>query len=94
MSDGIQAFQEQVRAFAAAHGLFSSVERLRIGFSGGPDSTALTLVLAAVFPRLEAVHLHHGLRGAAADGDAEWCARFCRERGIPFSTAALDVPGR
>ena len=51
--------------------------RLAIALSGGADSVALLRVLAA--RRLElglvlhAAHLHHGLRGAEADGDLAFC---------------------
>ena len=42
--------------------------------SGGADSTCLWHVLGALGYRVRAVHVHHGLRGAEADADAEHCA--------------------
>jgi len=85
---------ERVAGFCREHGLLAGLRRVRVGFSGGADSTALLLVLRGLAQPLEAVHLHHGLRAAGADADALWCAQFCRERGIPFTAARLDVPGR
>jgi tRNA(Ile)-lysidine synthetase-like protein len=41
--------------------------------SGGADSTCLWHVLGALGYRVSAVHVHHGLRGAESDGDAEFC---------------------
>ncbi len=82
---------DRVHQYIRAHGLLAAGQRVRVGFSGGADSTALLLVLDGLQLDLEAVHLHHGIRGAAADADAEWCARFCAARGIPFLAARLDV---
>ena len=42
--------------------------------SGGADSTCLWHALGALGYRVGAVHVHHGLRGAEADADAEHCA--------------------
>ena len=42
--------------------------------SGGPDSTCLWHALGALGYGVRAVHVHHGLRGAEADADAEHCA--------------------
>ena len=42
--------------------------------SGGVDSTCLWHVLRALDYEVSAVHVHHGVRGADADADAEHCA--------------------
>jgi tRNA(Ile)-lysidine synthase len=65
---------------------------LRVGFSGGPDSTALLLALHRSQVAIEAVHFQHGIRGADADADAAWCAGFCELRKIPFQCVHLHVP--
>ena len=87
---------ERVRAFVREHGLLDAVADLRVGFSGGADSTALLVILCELFrgERFTAVHLHHGIRGRDADADAVWCEAFCREHGIPFESVRLDVPSR
>ena len=56
--------------------------RLVIGLSGGADSVALLHVLHSLqkefaWDSLTAVHIHHGLRGAAADEDARFAESFC-----------------
>ncbi len=83
-----------IRALLAAQRALVGVRELWAGFSGGADSTALLLLLRQVAPELPltAVHFHHGLRGAAADADAGWCAAFCQRHGIPFLLARLEVP--
>lgn len=57
-----------------------------VGYSGGADSTALLHLLAS--PSLDvgivAVHVHHGVRGAEADGDADFCAAVCRRLDVPL----------
>ena len=65
---------------------------LLVGFSGGADSTALLLTLYELGYPLRAVHFNHGIRGAEADQDAEWCAEFCRKRQIAFESHSLAVP--
>ncbi|MFN0153873.1 MAG: tRNA lysidine(34) synthetase TilS [Gaiella sp.] len=42
--------------------------------SGGADSTCLWHSLGSLGHEVRAVHVHHGVRGAAADADAEHCA--------------------
>jgi len=71
--------------------------RLRIGFSGGADSTALLLMLLKWQwqpSQLEAVHFEHGLRGEASRLDAAWCADFCKKHKIRFTLVELDLAKR
>ena len=72
-------------------------KKLRVGFSGGADSTALLLLLLKwgwLPEELHAVHFEHGLRGEASRNDAEWCRNFCRERHIPFTLVELNLGER
>ena len=59
--------------------------------SGGVDSISLLHWLHARGVRVAAAHLHHGLRGAAADGDEAFVKDFCLTRGIPFYVEHADV---
>ena len=70
--------------------------RLVIGLSGGADSVALLHVLHSLqkefaWDSLTAVHIHHGLRGAAADEDARFAEGFCADLGIPCIVKHYDV---
>ena len=40
---------------------------------------------------LHAAHLHHGLRGAEADGDLEFCRELAAKLGLPFHEARVDT---
>lgn len=62
---------------------------LAVALSGGADSVALLLLVS---PPVVAVHVHHGIRGAEADRDADFCRTLCRERNIPFTCLFADVP--
>ncbi len=69
--------------------------RLAVALSGGADSVALLRILAARSGELglvlHAAHLHHGLRGAEADGDLEFCRELDGEAGLPFHEARVDT---
>lgn len=72
--------------------------RIVVGVSGGPDSTALAVILAALaerrpgaFPETVFVAVHHGLR-AGADDECALVARLGRWLGV--TTERIDVrPG-
>ena len=69
--------------------------RLAVALSGGADSVALLCVLAARSKELglvlHAAHLHHGLRGAEADGDLQFCRALAAKLGLPFHEACVDT---
>ncbi|MGQ0735338.1 MAG: tRNA lysidine(34) synthetase TilS [Acidobacteriota bacterium] len=88
-----------VRQYAERHHLWRQDTRVVAAVSGGSDSVALlcllhefhvegTLILDAV------AHLHHGIRGEAADHDAAFCAALAETLGHPFVSARIDVPAR
>ncbi len=65
-----------------------------VALSGGADSVALTHLLvrtgAVLDVTVAAAHVHHHLRGAAADADAAFCAALCRRLGVTCRTADID----
>ncbi len=68
-----------------------------LALSGGPDSRALLHLLAAQaardgFPLLLA-HVHHGIRGAEADRDADFCRALAARYGLELLLLRADVPG-
>ena len=69
--------------------------RLAVALSGGADSVALLRALAERREELglvvHAAHLHHGLRGAEADGDLEFCRALAARLDVPFHEARVDA---
>lgn len=65
---------------------------LVVGLSGGRDSVALLLLLKQQGCSVHACHVHHGIRGAEADADADFCRQLCQKQDIPFSCSYVDVP--
>ena len=66
---------EHVEAHIRAHDLIEPHGEITCLVSGGADSTCLWHVLGSLGYRVDAVHVHHGLRGADADDDAAHCER-------------------
>jgi tRNA(Ile)-lysidine synthase len=81
----------------AAHRMIAPGDRVLVAISGGADSTALLHVLAQLSSllrcRLRACHIHHGLRGADADADAETAAALAESLRVPFTEHRADVRG-
>ena len=69
-----------------------------VAVSGGADSTALLLGLHRLSRELgievAVAHLHHGLRGDAADGDLEFVRDLCRRLGVRLEHARWDCRAR
>jgi tRNA(Ile)-lysidine synthase len=65
---------ERVEAHIRRYGLIEPRGEVTCLVSGGADSTCLWHVLSGLGYRVRAVHVHHGLRGADADADADYCA--------------------
>jgi tRNA(Ile)-lysidine synthetase-like protein len=64
----------RVEEHIRTHGLIEPGGTVTCLVSGGADSTCLWHVLRQLGYRVEAVHVHHGVRGAEADADARHCA--------------------
>ena len=73
-------------------------ENVAAGVSGGPDSVCLLFLLKDICrelgARLYAVHVHHGLRGAEADGDESFVRELCAREQIPLRVFSYDVRER
>ena len=63
-----------------------------VGFSGGRDSVALLHLLHRKGYELHAVHVHHGIRGEEADGDADFCRELCAQLDISYEEHRIDAP--
>ena len=68
-------------------------KRVLVAASGGADSTALALALVELGFEIVLAHVHHGIRGRAADADARFVRDFAKKLGVPFLLGKFDVPG-
>ena len=85
----------KIREYVQVNKMFEGCDRIVVGFSGGADSLCLLLVLTEICPedvKLVAVHINHGIRGAEALRDLDFCREFCRNRDIEFCEYSYDVP--
>jgi tRNA(Ile)-lysidine synthase len=81
-----------------ARKLFRPGQRVCIAVSGGADSVALLRTLhtarAALGLVLSVVHVHHGIRGVEADGDADFVRQLSAELGLPCEVLAGEAKVR
>lgn len=99
-------FLRRVRATAEKYGMLPAEGRIIAAVSGGPDSMAMLEALLEILgdraiatagapeDRLVVAHLHHGIRGGAADGDAEFVRQYAEARAVRFVLGREDVPAR
>lgn len=87
---------DKVKEAIAEFDLLKKGDRVLIGVSGGPDSTALLYILNALRKDLDielfAAHLNHMVRKGAAEKDAMFVKRAAEKLGIPAVTESKDVP--
>lgn len=70
-------------------------DRVIAGVSGGADSVCLFLMLLELREKigfdLIAVHVHHGLRGEAADQDQQFVEALCEQHRIPLEIFRVNL---
>lgn len=88
--------QEKIIAFCEEKQLLAKGDGILIGLSGGADSVYLTYFLKSIQERyalrLYAVHVHHGIRGEAADADEAYAKKYAEQLGIPYESIHYDIP--
>jgi tRNA(Ile)-lysidine synthase len=63
-----------------------------LGLSGGADSVCLFHLLKMGGYSFSAAHVNHGIRGAEADRDEEFCRKLCADSGVELHILHRDVP--
>ncbi len=85
-----------VRAYVEKEQLLAHGDHVLVGVSGGADSMCLLFLLRELAKEykltLSVLHVHHGIRGEAADGDAAFVTRYCEEHALPVYVRYVDVP--
>jgi len=81
--------------FDKEHSLLRPGRRILAAVSGGPDSVCLAHWLSVQARQknltVELVHVHHGLRGRAADGDARFVEKLGAKLGLPVTIVRAPV---
>jgi tRNA(Ile)-lysidine synthase len=85
---------DRVRQTIDEHNLIGPTETVLAAVSGGPDSCTLLLALHELHCNMCVAHLHHGLRGADADEDANFVVELCRVLDVPVHVGKGDVRAR
>lgn len=89
----IKKIEHTIRKYS----LLEEDDRVVVALSGGADSCALLLALAALARRwrleLIAAHFNHGLRGAQSDEDEAFCRRLAQQSGLVFVAQKLAGTG-
>ncbi len=86
--------QARIRQLVAAHDLIPPQGEVMCLVSGGADSTCLWHVLRELGYRVSAVHVHHGVRGEAADADARHCAELLGAEVVRVEPVATEAAMR
>ncbi len=90
-----ERFRKSVLESIRHRGLLGGGECVIAAVSGGSDSTALLCVLHALQTKLDlrivAAHIHHGLRGADADKDAEAVRSLAGTLDVEFIVKNIDL---
>jgi len=85
-------------ADALTHAGIRPGERLLLAVSGGVDSMVLLNLMVRLRPRLgfdlQVAHVHHGLRGEAADQDAAFVGEQAAGFGLHYHLSRLSPQGR
>ncbi len=84
---------------AKRHNMFTAMSNgLAVGFSGGPDSVMLLLLLFKYRQEnhldnsIVAIHVNHSIRIGTADDDERFSREFCNALGVEFFSRKVDVP--
>lgn len=87
---------ETVRQTVLQYQMLEKGSHVVVGLSGGADSVALVHVLSRLRNEydlsIQAVHIHHGLRGDDADKDAAFSISFANSLDIPCEIIHVDMP--
>lgn len=93
----VDKFVDQVRDTIEKYQMLKPGDHVIVGVSGGADSLCLLAVLCLYRRQcpfqITAVHVEHGLRGAASLEDAAFVEQSCRQWKIPCIVRQVDMKG-
>ncbi len=87
---------EKVTEYIHLNNLIHEGDKIVVGVSGGADSVCLLHILCELYRDrsvdLFVAHIHHGIRGEAADGDEAFVRRLAEKLQLPYFCYHYDVP--
>ena len=87
---------QRVKKYIRENHMLKAGDMVAAGVSGGADSIAMLHILKSIQCdmdfALEAVHIHHGIRGEEADRDEAMVKKICEEWEIPLEVYHYPVP--
>ena len=88
---------EKVYKTIEKYNLLEKGERVVVALSGGPDSTALLIVLAQIARKMDltliVAHFNHGLRGRESNADEKFSRDLAKKIGLFFCCGKMDKKG-
>lgn len=86
---------KRIEKFIQKYHMLTCGDKVIAGVSGGADSVCLFLMLLELREKigfdLIAVHVHHGLRGEAADQDQRFVEALCEQHRIPLEIFCVNL---
>ena len=86
---------KRIEKFIQKYHMLTCGDKVIAGVSGGADSVCLFLMLLELREKigfdLIAVHVHHGLRGEAADQDQRFVEALCEQHRIPLEIFRVNL---
>lgn len=87
--------RDKIKSYILNNGMIVRGDTVWVALSGGADSSCLLHILLQLSTELDitikAVHVNHGLRGAMADTDEQFCKEICGNYGIELLGFHEDV---
>lgn len=84
-----------IKSYILNNGMIIRGDTVWVALSGGADSSCLLHILIEMSNEfgitIKAVHVNHGLRGAQADADEQFCKDICGKYNIELSVYHEDV---
>lgn len=86
---------KKIKEFIKKYGMATTEDFIIAGISGGADSVCLFFVLLELRSEMgtgfAAVHVNHGLRGAAADSDEAFVRKLCEKYSVPLEILRVHL---
>jgi tRNA(Ile)-lysidine synthase len=88
---------KKVKQTIEKYNLLGRGDRVVVALSGGPDSTALLVILTQIAEEigfnLIAAHINHGLRAEESDEDEKYSRELSEKMGVDFVAHKIDKTG-